>query len=959
MPSSWALLGAMLLGKAVTTAFVPTPINPWSRHVLIRHYTCRHRRAARPVRLVPLAVSKKDKAIQEEEKRRVRELAASQLKAERAELKLGLEAALNSGDGSKARRLLREAERGANPALAQDPELVSIAMRAYSKGGRHADVIALHGLLGDAGGSIDGDRLALIAAASTGDWARAEQLLEALLAAAESTTWTDDDFLRSKALATAEATGNSKAAAQIFQRIPSPTSDEASVVLSTFLNAGEPQLAMDLYDQMSGGIQLDLKAHEQALESLTMMVAESEPSTASRALAVLDTIRGLENVTDTALPRCIETVLNLVIASETASSPSLVDLAEDLFDEADEDYEPYRCSAATVSAMIVFLYNQNTWENAAAALQLFERSYFAEDAASLTVEARVCLVEYYGMVVLGGSDPYNDTQADAFGQDVWGPRARPYDSSIFFGAARRVLKTLRIDSEGIFDATTATTVWNVSINERNTEEYCRFQKFNSVAISALASSSEDADVRLALELLLMCETPLIVRPETLLNTWAVDPSRARWKNASGWGLRCEFLSLQASQAKAQGVQLSQDVCHRLLFDRELFSNSRMPDWMSVGATAYFDMARDLHSLCLDDGGLTLDAWYLVVAIASVDIASVDEKVAVATATKLIDSIANEASSSKWGLRLYDGKSEDCIWIDGPGSMSYSPIRYPGIDGAVTPVNLWDWMYDVAELWRWECFIAKAQASTIASLNGVGAAPTWFKPSEGSELAEILQTSAELDGFLRNFHFMLTVQCRRWDVLEDIIGFVADGKYEYEVHDGSKVDLFGRKLLELLLEPSWAGSPLATVNTNAEGRHVFHSIPKSIDPVEVVASVYRVKPGLTSLGLGDELADWVRRVTRRTLTAYRAAARETNSDNSPPDFVRVASDAMATGVLIKTITEKVADAELRELLSSEVVRTDPIDFATNYGTRGDRIVKKGNAGKRKRKGGKRRGRGGKR
>ena len=90
---------------------------------------------------------------------------------------------------------------------------MSTAMRACSKGGRHADVIALHGLLGKAGGSIDGDCLALIAAASIGDWARAEQLLEALLAAARGMTWTDDD-LRSKALATAEATNNSKVISQ-------------------------------------------------------------------------------------------------------------------------------------------------------------------------------------------------------------------------------------------------------------------------------------------------------------------------------------------------------------------------------------------------------------------------------------------------------------------------------------------------------------------------------------------------------------------------------------------------------------------------------------------------------------------------------------------------------------------------------------------------------------------------
>ena len=138
------------------------------------------------------------------------------------ELKRGLEAALHRGDGSTARRLLREAARDANRAtLAEEPDLVSLAMRACSKGRRHADVLDLHDVLNKAGSSTEGDSLALIAAVSTRDWARAEHLLRALLEVGqEGPNWAEDDVLRASALATAKATGNSKVTLSLGLALP-------------------------------------------------------------------------------------------------------------------------------------------------------------------------------------------------------------------------------------------------------------------------------------------------------------------------------------------------------------------------------------------------------------------------------------------------------------------------------------------------------------------------------------------------------------------------------------------------------------------------------------------------------------------------------------------------------------------------------------------------------------------
>ena len=80
MPPSVILLGAVLLGGALASAFVPTLVTRPLRDPLVNNDDQRHARRARGCRLVPLAVSKKDKAIKEEEKRRVEALAASRLK---------------------------------------------------------------------------------------------------------------------------------------------------------------------------------------------------------------------------------------------------------------------------------------------------------------------------------------------------------------------------------------------------------------------------------------------------------------------------------------------------------------------------------------------------------------------------------------------------------------------------------------------------------------------------------------------------------------------------------------------------------------------------------------------------------------------------------------------------------------------------------------------------------------
>ena len=264
------LLGAAMFAGTFVGAFAPTAISR-CHHPLCHdgHHGWRSGRTvtAKPLRLSPLAVSKKEKEIKAEERRRVDELAALKRKvchasssvaallaftqphqppvtgkrknttppqAERVELQRGLEDAMAAGDGLAARNLLRETARGDNPDHAEDPDLVSIAIRTCSEGGRHADVLELYDVLSGGGGATstaggEFSALALIASAATDQWQRADQLLATLLQEVPR-RWADDDLLRTSALTTAAQSGKQSGAVAMILEGVVPTSDEGRLI---------------------------------------------------------------------------------------------------------------------------------------------------------------------------------------------------------------------------------------------------------------------------------------------------------------------------------------------------------------------------------------------------------------------------------------------------------------------------------------------------------------------------------------------------------------------------------------------------------------------------------------------------------------------------------------------------------------------------------------------------------
>lgn len=517
-------------------------------------------------RLAPLSISKKEKEIRDEERRRVDERKEVQYREERGKLKRGLEASVGSGDGLTARNLLRGVERGNNPSLAEDAELLTLTMRACSKGGRHRDVIDFYDKLKKSE-STDAnlDALALIASASIQNWKLAEPLLRSLLAAPAAPSWAEEVDLRASALATAEATGNSNAVVRISRVLSVPTPDEVTSMMAAHLKAGKPRLAIDLYDDsVSGSIQLGTEAHEQALDALRMIVEASEQDgslAAAQALGIIEAVRVTGNIA--ALQRCLEATVNIYIAGKS-TAPQDLDMTFSLFVEANSVYERNHCNAATVSAMMIRSLANTTaprshgrdsdhettkhYHTVIQNLRAFEMSAFAADAAPLTVDARMVLVDMYGLIPV--IDP-DESNIDRFGQDLWGNRSDHYDASLFFASARHILSTFNIDENGIFDSSAPSTVPIV---------VAKYPSVGTIAITALMLSPEISDQHQAFELVLYwCKSELPILKnwrEMFLYTMASNPSQARSLFGVNW---YSFLASEVSRAKAYGHRLPQDV----------------------------------------------------------------------------------------------------------------------------------------------------------------------------------------------------------------------------------------------------------------------------------------------------------------------------------------------------------------------------------------------------------------
>ena len=337
----------------------------------------------------------------------------------------------------------------------------------------------------------------------------------------------------------------------------------------------------------------------------------------------------------------------------------------------------------------------------------------------------------------------------------------------------------------------------------------------------------------------------------LLRALAFDPVRAKaGLDERQPGFYWHTLHNLSHLGRESGVRLPQDVCQGLLLigTQGLQTDHRhqglqtggagWENYRNIAPDAYLNLVRAFSHISVDPG-LQLDVWHTAMNLACTKYDENDSS----AGCKLVDEIAEEALGA--GV---------CMWADDE--------RVPlGRSPSGTSAMLWNHTDDAEELWTWECYLARAEAAVLSSTRPAhrnSPLLKWFKPS--GKLVQILQDASRPEGFLACWRGLVVAQCRRPDVLFELVGLLKEGKHETEL-GGTVFDLFGSPLWEMLLAPD-GPSPLYP-RAGPRGK-IGYGFSDSINVYEVIGEVSRLKRRLTEFGLLPAFTKWIKAVVRASL-----------------------------------------------------------------------------------------------